>query len=115
MNFRDEYKSLISAVTAAGFFVTDDPIEGGGDRVVCVSKRHEGGGYTGNSFWIAERHGRWFIGTWGDFVYHLPDVDTAAALAVTWLTTYPNTLFFDIDSELKQRFSLSIANDAFPR
>jgi 2-phospho-L-lactate guanylyltransferase (CobY/MobA/RfbA family) len=113
MHFREEYEPLVAAVRDAGFFVTEEPIEGGGDRIVCVAKRREGGGYCGNSFWIAERNGRWFLGAWGDFIYRLADVDTATDLAVTWLTANRDKMCFDIGSELKERFSLAIANDEF--
>jgi hypothetical protein len=50
-----------SAVSEAGFFPTED-FE---DRVICASKLRRGpeGGYTGNSFWVAQRSAGWFVGT----------------------------------------------------
>ena len=85
MSIRVEYQPVKAAVEAAGFFVTSMPLEGGGDRIVCAGLRRPAGGYTGKSFWLAERGGKWFLGAWGGFLYRIADAEIAAEVAVAWL------------------------------
>ena len=112
MNIRDAYSPLIAATEAAGYFVTDMPLDSGGDRVVCCGQRRAGGGYTGNSFWFAERDGRWFLGTWGGLLYFVPDVDTACSVAAAWLSANHAKTAFDVPDNIKTQFTLTVADES---
>ena len=111
MNFRNVYSPLIAATESAGYFVSGMPLDSGGDRIVCCSQRRAGGGYTGNSFWFAERTGRWFLGAWGGLLYRVPDVDTACSIATTWLSADHVKTAPDVPDEIKTQFGLSLADD----
>lgn len=106
MAFRTEYRSVIAAVEEAGFLVADMPLDSGGDRIVCAGMRRKEGGYTGNSFWLAERNGRWFLGTWGGFLYRLPEANGAVKVSLAWLQQNPTETLFDLPDELKSQFNL---------
>src|SRR5437879_5433740 len=75
------YQSLTKAVSDAGFFTSGD-FE---SKVVCASKLRPEGGYTGNSFWVAQRSIGWFLGTWGVHVYRIPEEHRVADLCIAWL------------------------------
>ena len=81
---RSEYLPVASAVDAAGYFVTTMPLDGGGDRIVCAGQRGHDNGLTGNSFWLAERNGDWFLGAWGGGLYRLLDAAAASEIAIAW-------------------------------
>ncbi len=105
MPFRAEYDKVIAAVESSGFYVTGMPMDSGGDRIVCAS-RLSSDGLTGNSFWIAERRGKWFLGTWGGLLYQLADADCASAISVAWLRRNQKITASDIDTDLKEQFGL---------
>lgn len=110
MSFRSEYSSVITAVEAAGFHVTGMPLDSGGDRIVCAGQVMEYG-LTGNSFWLAERNGRWFLGTWGGLLYRIPSSVSAAKVSIAWLRQQSTQTVSDIPEELKSEFSLMPADD----
>ncbi|MCA9102410.1 MAG: hypothetical protein KDA63_14715 [Planctomycetales bacterium] len=101
---------MITAVESAGFHITGMPMDSGGDRIVCAGERFSGG-LSGNSFWLAERGGKWFLGTWGGLLYHVKDAEFASTVAIAWLRKNSSKTVSDIDVELKTRFSLLPAND----
>ncbi|GAB5406462.1 MAG: hypothetical protein Aurels2KO_46930 [Aureliella sp.] len=109
--FRGEYRDLVKAVTNAGFFVTDMPLDDGGDRVVCCGLRREQGGYTGNSFWLAERSGRWYVGAWGGHLYHMESSRSANLLALDWLSANKTITAYDVPSDLKLEYGLVPVDD----
>ncbi len=109
--YRDEYHDLIEAVTEAGFFVTDMPLDEGGDRVICCGMRREQGGYTGNSFWLAERAGRWYVGTWGGHLYRIVSTERPSLIAREWLTENHTVTAYDVPENLKERFGLLPVDD----
>lgn len=110
MNFRDVYLPLITATETAGYFVTEMPLDSGGDRIVCCGQRRDGGGYTGNSFWFAEREGRWFLGTWGGTLFQVADVNTACSIAITWLSQNHTKTAASVPEAIKTQFALKIAD-----
>ena len=112
VNFRNEYAPIVSAVQAAGFFVTEMPLDSGGDRIVCCGMRRDAGGYTGNSFWFAERDGRWFLGAWGGLLYRVPDVNAASTIATTWLAQDHTKTASDVPDDIKSQFQLAEADDS---
>lgn len=85
-------------------------MDSGGDRIVCAGEQFSGG-LTGNSFWLAERHGKWFLGTWGGFLYHVDGVERACAVSVAWLRKNSGKTVSDIDPDLKTQFALVPADD----
>lgn len=112
MKLRPEYLPVVSAVEAAGYYVTSTPIDSGGDRIVCAGQRRDDGtGFTGNSFWLAERNGDWFLGAWGGHLYRLPGMAAASELAITWLRLNASRTDSDVPAELKSQFHLSVAAD----
>ena len=109
-SFRSEYEPVIQRVRAAGFHVTDMPLDSGGDRLVCASKRFSGG-LTGNSFWLAERSGKWFLGTWGGWLYQIVDARTVADIAVELLQWDPHTTMSDVPDAMKTKHELRVTDD----
>ena len=112
MKIRDVYSPLIAAAESAGYFVAGMPLDSGGDRVVCCGQRRHGGGYTGNSFWFAERDGRWFLGAWGGLLYRISDVETACSIATEWLSANHTTTVTDVPDDIKTQFGLRLADDS---
>src|SRR5262249_30276885 len=96
------YEQVAKAVADAGYFTTGD-FE---DKVICASKIRPDGGYTGNSFWIAQRAGGWFLGTWGLHLYRIPEAERVAELCVSWLRRQPNVTAWDVDSHIREEFKL---------
>ena len=86
----------------AGFFTTGE-VE---TKMICASKVRPEGGYTGNSFWIAEQWGRWFLGTWGVHVYRIADPERIPELCVTWLHRHPDGTAADVDTFFREQFHL---------
>src|SRR5262252_3817821 len=97
------YDRLAAAVEEAGFFTTGDFVS----KVICASKERPEGGYTGNSFWIAKRTTGWFLGTWGQHVYRIPDPERVADLCITWLRRRPEGTPFDVDGGIRDEFGLT--------
>ena len=112
MNFRDVYSPLIVAMESSGYFVTGMPFLTGGDRIVCCGQQLDGGSLTGNSFWLAERDSRWFLGAWGGCLYHVADVETACEIAIDWLSDNHTQTDADVPENLKVKFKLKVANDS---
>lgn len=110
MSFRPEYEPVIRMVRSAGFHIADMLMDSGGDRVVCAGEQFSGG-LTGNSFWIAERAGKWFLGTWGGWLYHIADADTAIDIAVEWLRANGHSTASDVPDEMKMKYGLRVADD----
>ena len=105
-----KYSPIVEAVEAAGFFATVETLDSGRDRIVCCGKRRKGGGYTGNSFWFAERDGKWFLGTWGGLLYLVPRVEIAAAVATYLLCNNPSNAESELPSVVQSRFRLTEIN-----
>ena len=107
---RKEYLPVVSALEAAGYFVTAMPLDSGGDRIVCAGqRRHDGTGFTGNSFWLAERNDNWFLGAWCGRVYRLLGADAASEIAIAWLRLNPSRTDWDVPDKLKLQYNLSEA------
>jgi hypothetical protein len=96
------YPLLAKTVADAGFFTTGD-FE---SKVICASKTRADGGYTGNSFWVAQRQSGWFLGTWGVHVYRIPEPERVPELCVAWLRRHPDGTAADIDSHIREEFHL---------
>jgi hypothetical protein len=107
MKLRSEYLPAVSAVEAAGYFVTAMPLDSGDDRIVCAGQRRDGGGFTGNSFWLAERNGDWFLGAWCGRLYRLLGADAASEIAIAWLRLNFSRTDWDVPGELKLQYNLS--------
>ena len=106
---RAVYKSLDQRIHEAGFHTIASGKES--DRLICASKRFKHG-LTGNSFWIAERDGRWYVGTWAPYVYEFPDAERVAEFCVTWLSHTDETCG-DIEEAVKHKFQLAEVDDEF--
>ncbi|MEN6498675.1 MAG: hypothetical protein ABFD16_30590 [Thermoguttaceae bacterium] len=112
MKLRREYLPVVSAVETAGYYVTSMPLDSGGDRIVCAGQRRDDGtGFTGNSFWLAERNGVWFLGTWGGWLYRLLGMAAASQIAIAWLRLNSSRIASDVPDELKLQYNLSVAAD----
>jgi hypothetical protein len=111
MSLCSEYLPVVSAVEAAGYYVTSMPLDSG-DRIVCAGQRyHDGAGFHGNSFWLAERNGKWFLGAWGGGLYRLLDMAAASEIAIGWLRLNSSRTDSDVPDELKLQYDLSVAAD----
>jgi hypothetical protein len=112
MKIRNEYLPVVSAVELAGYYVTSMPMDGGGDRIVCADRcRDDGSGLTGNSFWLAESNGKWFLGAWGGQIYRLSGVTAASEIAISWLTLNSVRTDSDVPDELKLQYGLCEVSD----
>ena len=111
MKLRSEYLPVVSAVEAAGYFVTMMPLDSGGDRIVwCGRGCRDRVGFTGNSFWLAESNGNWFLGAWGGGLYRLLGVAAASEIAIAWLRLNPSRIDSDVPNELKLKYHLSVTS-----
>ncbi len=96
------YELLAKAISDAGFFTTGDFAS----KIICASKIRPEGGYTGNSFWVAQRDSEWFLGTWGGHVYRIPDPERVGELCIAWLRRNPDTTVSNIDGHIREEFAL---------
>lgn len=110
------YLELANTVAAAGFFTSGvHNMEGWQRTCICGQRRPEGG-YTGNSFWASYLGGTWYLGTWGGWVYRLPNSSQVGLLCVEWLTRVPVETRADFDDAIKQRYTLEeVADEEFDR
>ncbi len=110
----DKYGSVKRAVEDAGFFTTGMPMDDGGDRLVCASRRIKAG-LSGNSFWLARRESGWFLGVWGGQLYRVPKDRPVADLCLAWLREAPHTTHWDLDDPTKQQYGLvEVSSDELP-
>jgi len=96
------YPLVAKAVADAGFFTSGD-FE---TQIICASKIRPEGGFTGNSFWVAQRDCGWFLGTWGPHVYRIPENERVAELCVAWLKRHPDGTAPDVDNYIRENFDL---------
>lgn len=107
----DKYESLTHAVQEAGFFTNGVEQKHGWDRTCICARRDEDGRLTGNSFWVTKLRGDWYLGTWRDCLYRLPDANRIADLCVTWLRRVPRGTRPDFDESIKADFALVLVSD----
>ncbi|MBT5017431.1 hypothetical protein OAF98_05005 [Planctomicrobium sp.] len=89
------YNELKSQIEGLGFFAVvenDAEIDGKNHRIVCANKRREGGGFTGCSFWVAERKTELYVGMWGGNIYWMPDESSICKLIDETLSAHTNTI-----------------------
>ena len=96
------YQLVAKAVAEAGFFTTGD-FE---SKVICAAKIRPEGGYTGNSFWVAQTDAGWFLGTWGVHVYSIPDPERVPELCIAWLRRHPDGTAADVENYIREEFNL---------
>ena len=102
----EEYEEIKLAVESAGFHTTPMPIQEVGDRLVCAGRR-EPRGLCGNSFWIATRRGRWYLGMWGlVWLYRFGSSANVAAFCVEYLQRNPSQLTRKVDDDLLANYGL---------
>lgn len=104
------FDSIKFAVEEAGFFTSYDTDFG---RLICASMLRSDGGLTGNSFWIAERAGYWFLGTWGSHVYQIPKGQQAPELCIMLLSYEPHGTATHIEGHVRRKFGL-VELDSLP-
>lgn len=93
--------SLKRAIDSAGYFAEFHKAP---DILYPASITFENG-YTGVSFWIVLRESHWFIATYSPRIYHIPDPNRAADLAVAVLGGGGGTPY-DFKPEIKAAFQL---------
>ncbi len=107
------YTELRTAVEAAGFYVTKVAPFRAHDRVVvCGEKRSDGHGYTGNSFWVSQIAGDWYLGSWSGREYALPHNANVALFCITVLTRSASKTEWDFDEQLKRDFGIVELEDS---
>ena len=111
----NKYAELKQIVEAAGFFTTAMPLDAGGNRLVCASKRFpDGQALTGNSFWVAKRDSGWYLGVWSGLLYRFPDGNRVAEMCIAWLKRASDATRFDIDDHIRHEFKLvSVSDEEF--
>jgi hypothetical protein len=100
------YDALAQAVAAAGFYTNGVEDHGTWHRTCVCSKKRLGGGFTGNSFWVSRLPNGWYLGTWGGWIYRLPEETRLAELCIGWLSRVPDGTRADFDEWLKAEFAL---------
>ena len=100
------YDELKDAISQAGFHTNGVMDHGSWHRTCVCSKRDSTGLLTGNSFWVSRMPSGWYLGTWGGYIYRLPDENSLAELCVKWLSRVPNGTRYDFDPWLKDEFRL---------
>jgi hypothetical protein len=109
-----DYADLRSAIEAAGFHSTLQPILVVGDRIVLASERAPDGLH-GNSFWVARRLGDWFVATWAPKIYRLGNVHRLVELCLHLLHRRPAGAYAAIEPDVVAEFNLTeVADDEFP-
>jgi hypothetical protein len=110
------YDELTQAIADAGFYTSGVEDHATWTRTCVCSKRSPGGGLSGNSFWVSHLTSGWYLGTWGGFVYRLPDGARLAELCISWLSRVPDGTRSDFDDRLKAEFGLvRVDDDSFDR
>jgi len=110
------YSDITLAIREAGFFVSQPHVDEPFPRICPASQRRKEGGFTGNSFWIAELHDKWFIGSWGGWIYQIADHKALAEFSIEWLSCKPNETPADFDDWIVKKYQLSkYDNDEFDR
>jgi len=105
------YDALRQAVESAGFFADYQPPN---DRM-CVASEIFEHGLTGVSFWIARRKNLWFVATWGNHFYRLPETTPVDAVVIEDLRVHRGTPF-DFTPEFKTKHGLvEITEEEFDR
>jgi hypothetical protein len=112
---RDEYTSFADEIQSAGFYTTALERHGAWSRTCVCSQRRPQGGYTGNSFWVTRIKDRWYLGTWGSWIYRLPDNCRVADFCIAWLSHKPTPTTADFDADFVDRFGLIPATDDFDK
>jgi hypothetical protein len=104
------YAELKNTVEAAGFFTTFQPIREPGDRIVCASRAYttglRKGGLGGNSFWVANRSGEWFMATWAPIIYRVSNPGRLAELCIRLLSRQPASAYAYFAEPLTAEFGL---------
>jgi hypothetical protein len=109
-----DYDALKRAVEAAGFFADFQPIDVPGDRMCVASEKFENG-VTGVLFWIAKRGARWFVATWADRLYSVPENQPVEAFVIEALRVHRGTPH-DFKPELKAKYGLAeVTEEDFDR
>ena len=70
-------------------------------------------GYIGNSFWISEVHGRWFLGAWGGSIFRVDSCQRAIDFSIAWLTHECHKTLSQFSPDFISRFQLTRADDEF--
>lgn len=97
------------AVEAAGFSTTYDSDM---ERLICASmQRAQGDGLTGNSFWVTQRNGDWFLGTWAPRFYRVSEAERLPELCTLWLSRQPMSIAREADDYLQREFRLVKVRD----
>lgn len=69
------YDRLIADIDSAGFVAVLYPPATADARVVCAVKRDHHGSLAGTSFWVMQKSGHWYVGTWTELIWDLGCVD----------------------------------------
>ncbi len=88
----EAYDNLKAAILNAGFFSAPVEDMGSWDRIVVATKRFERGeGLGGNSFWVTNLKGKWYLGTWSGYYYSASSFDQLCKFVLRALAEDCNT------------------------
>src|SRR5579871_4545915 len=79
------YKPLKSLIEAAGYVAVYDHA-GDVERLICASRKNNDGQPCGNSFWVSQSKGLWFLGTWVPRHCRVPPTSAVARLCIDCLS-----------------------------
>lgn len=101
------YDEIKNAVEAAGYFGSLETRRDGMQRLVLASRRLANSlGLCGNSFWIHEFEGVWYLGHWSSRLYIIPDAGRVVDFCLEWFSRVPNVLPYDFDGQCKRKYEL---------
>lgn len=102
----DPYAEYRARLTAAGFYSPATESMGSWNRIIpCTEGPPEfSGGFGGRSFWVACVDEVWYVGTWGSYIYRLPEGDRLFSLTGDFLRD--ESPMYDFSPELKEQYGL---------
>ena len=97
------YDQVAEALAGEGFFTyyREDTA-----TLVCSSAQWPNVPQNAHSFWLAERRGRWYLGTWAPHVYQIGNSSKVPALCIAWLRQHIAPAQWDVDMSFKREFQL---------
>ncbi|MHC4106603.1 MAG: hypothetical protein ACYSTY_00815 [Planctomycetota bacterium] len=100
-----EYQPIADAIESAGFHTSFERHPEGFERLICVSSRDRDGRLCGNSFWISAEKDQWYLVTWLNHCYAVPQDADLGRLCIDCLQL-ANTPIYSLPESVVQKYGL---------